>query len=203
MRRIHITLSYGRYASIWLHLDTFLLRSGSGHLPKAMADVLPYGFIWTPFYPDLDQAIFETRYAFPKLQQICFRMASFGYLSVQIWIKPFSNTGTPSQSYGKCASIWLHLDTFLSRSGSGHFQPQMHLPKAMAKLFHMASFRHLLSTCRTHVGRHAASESTFEHIGNAFGSTDVEREGERIASFYSNSGSVHFWHPNWFTKATS
>ena len=49
-------------------------------------------------------------------------MPSFGHLSVQIWIRPFSSPGTPSQSYGRFASKWLHLDTFLSRSGSGHFR---------------------------------------------------------------------------------
>ena len=47
-------------------------------------------------------------------------MPSFGHLSVQIWIRPFSSPGTPSQSYGRFASKWLHLDTFLSRSGSGN-----------------------------------------------------------------------------------
>ena len=55
------------------HLETVLPRSGS--------------------------AIFEPRYTLPKLLQICFHMASFGHLSVQIWIKPFPNPGTPSQSY--------------------------------------------------------------------------------------------------------
>ena len=53
---------------------------------------------------------------------ICFPMPSFGHLSVRIWIRPFSSPGTPSQSYGRFASKWLHLDTFLSRSGSGHFR---------------------------------------------------------------------------------
>ena len=81
-------------------------RSASSHfrnlipLPKAMADLLPYGFIWTPFCPDLHQAIFEPRYTFQKLWQICFHMASFGHRSVQICIKPFSKPDTPSKSYG-------------------------------------------------------------------------------------------------------
>jgi len=44
----------------------------------------------------MDQAIFEPRYTFPKLWQICFQMASFGHLSVQIWIRPFSSTDTPT-----------------------------------------------------------------------------------------------------------
>ena len=35
-------------------------------LPKAIADLLPDGFIWTPFCPDLDQAIFEPKYTFPN-----------------------------------------------------------------------------------------------------------------------------------------
>ena len=29
------------------------------HIPKTIADVLSYGVIWTPFRPDLDQAIFN------------------------------------------------------------------------------------------------------------------------------------------------
>ena len=95
--------SYGRFAPIWLHLDTVLSRSASSHfrnlihLPKAMADLLPYGFIWIPFCPDLHQTIFEPRYTFQKLWQICFHMASFGYLSVQICIKPFSHPSIPSK----------------------------------------------------------------------------------------------------------
>ena len=83
------------------------------HRPKAMADLLPDGFIWTPFCPDPDQAIFEPKYTFPKRWQICFRMALFGHLSVHIWIKSFSSPDTPSQSYGRFASKRLHLDTFL------------------------------------------------------------------------------------------
>ena len=96
--------SYGRFASIWLHLDTVLSRSASSHfrnlihLPKAMADLLPYGFIWIPFCPDLHQTIFEP--------------------------------STPSTNYGRFASIWLHLVTFLSRSTSSHFRTQVHLPNA-------------------------------------------------------------------------
>ena len=65
------------------------------HPPKAMADLHPDGFILTPFCPDLDRATFEPRNIFPKLEQICFQMASFGHLSVQIWIRPFSNPDTP------------------------------------------------------------------------------------------------------------
>ena len=97
--------SYGRFASIWLHLDTFLSRSESSHfrtqvhLPKTMPNVLPYGFIWTPFCPDLD--------------------------------KPFSNQGTPSQSYCRFASIWLHLHAFLSGSGSSHVRAQVRPLRAM------------------------------------------------------------------------
>ena len=37
------------------------------------------------------QGSFEPRYTFPKLWQICSEMASFGYLSVRIWIKAFAN----------------------------------------------------------------------------------------------------------------
>ena len=47
-------------------------------------DLLPNAFIWTPFRPDLGQAIFEPRNTFPKLRQICFQIDSFGHLSVRI-----------------------------------------------------------------------------------------------------------------------
>ena len=80
------------------------------HHPEAMAYLLPYGFIQTPFCRDLDHAIFKPGYTLPKLWQICVHMASFGHLSVQISINPFSKTDTPPQSYGRFASIWLHLD---------------------------------------------------------------------------------------------
>ena len=68
--------SYGRFASRWLHLNTFLSKSRPGHfrtqihLPKYMADLLPYGFIWIPFRPDLDQASFEPEYTFPRLSAL-------------------------------------------------------------------------------------------------------------------------------------
>ena len=88
-------------------------------LPK-LFHLLPYGFMWTPFCPDLNQTIFEPGYTLPKLRLIWFHMASFGHISIQIWIKPRSNPGTPSQSYGRFASKWLHLDTFPSGSGSIH-----------------------------------------------------------------------------------
>ena len=53
----------------------------------------------------------------------CFQMGSFGHLSVQkIWIRPYSSPETPSESYGIFVSWWLHLDAFLSRSGSGNFE---------------------------------------------------------------------------------
>ena len=52
--------------------------------------------VWNPhFCQDLDEAIVEPRYTLQMLWQICFHMASFGHLSVQIWIKPFSSPGTP------------------------------------------------------------------------------------------------------------
>ena len=54
-----------------------------------MSNLLPYGFIWSPFNPNINQAIFEPRYIFPKPLQICSHMASFGHLSVQVWIKQF------------------------------------------------------------------------------------------------------------------
>ena len=80
------------------------------------------------------QHITETKYTFPKLLQICSHMASFGHLSVQMLIKPFSSPDTPSQSHCKFAPIWLHLDTFPSRSGSSHFRTQIHLSKTVADL---------------------------------------------------------------------
>ena len=60
-----------RFCSRWLHSDTLLSRSGSSHfrtqihIPKAIADLLPDGFIWMPFSLDLDQAIFESADASP------------------------------------------------------------------------------------------------------------------------------------------
>ena len=134
----HLSKSCCRSASIWLHLETFLCRCRSSHfqaqvhLPKSITNLLPYGFIWTPFCPNIDQAIFEPRYTFPKPLQICSHMASFGHLSVQVWIRPFSNPDTPFQNCCRSASIWLHLDTFLSRYRSSHFQAQVHLPKSIA-----------------------------------------------------------------------
>ena len=79
--------SYGRFTSRWLHLETVRSRFGLSrfqvhrHIKKTIADFVRYGFIRTPFCPDLDQAIFEPRYTFPKPLQICFQMASFGCLS--------------------------------------------------------------------------------------------------------------------------
>lgn len=112
-----------RFDSSWLHLDAFLTRSGSSQfrtqthhnraqirLPEAIADLLQFGFVWTPSCQDLDQAIFEPRYSCPKPRLICFNLASFGHLSVKIWIQPFSNPDGHSQSYHRFASIWLHLD---------------------------------------------------------------------------------------------
>ena len=65
--------SYCRFASILLLLDTFLSRSKPNH--------------------------FRTQMHLPKLGLICFQMASFGYLSVQIWIKPSSNPCTPAHKH--------------------------------------------------------------------------------------------------------
>ena len=64
------------------------------HIPKIIVDLCPDGFILTPFNPDLDQAVFEPRDTIPKLWQICFQMASFGYFFVKIWIKPFPSPHT-------------------------------------------------------------------------------------------------------------
>ena len=64
------------------------------HIQKFIADFFPDGFIWTPFNPDLDQAIFEPRDAIPKLWQIRFQMASFGYFFVKIWINLFPSPHT-------------------------------------------------------------------------------------------------------------
>ena len=102
------------------------------HLPRAIADLLPDGFIWTPFLPDLDQAGLESRYTFPEPWPICFRIASFGHLSCQIWFKPFLSPDTPSQSHGRFASRLLHLDTLPPKTGSIHSGTQIHIPRAMA-----------------------------------------------------------------------
>ena len=64
-------------------------------LPKAIADLLPNGFMWTAFCPDSDQTIFESGDASQKTSQILFQLASFGHLAVQIRIKPFSHPDTP------------------------------------------------------------------------------------------------------------
>ena len=117
------------------------------HHPKAITKLLPNGFIWEPFCSDLDQSIFMPRYTAPTLWQICFQMASFGHLSVQIWIKPFSKPETPSQSHGRFASRWLHLDTFLSRSRSSHSHCQKHDP-AQADL-HSMHFSSAQAPCRS------------------------------------------------------
>ena len=122
------TQSYSTFSSIWLHFDTFLSRSESNHYrtqvhpPKALADLLPYGFIWTPFCPDPNQAIVQPMYALPKLWQICFHVASF--LSVQIRITQFSSPSAPSQSYCKFDSIWLHLNTFCPSLDLAIFEPK-------------------------------------------------------------------------------
>ena len=61
-----------RFCTRWHHSDTLLSRSGSSHfrtqihLPKAIASLLPDCLIWTPFCPDLNQAIFESGDASPK-----------------------------------------------------------------------------------------------------------------------------------------
>ena len=101
--------------SIWLNLDTFLSRSRSSHfrvqihLLEARADLIPYGFIWTPFCSDFDQAIFKSRYTFPKLWLIWFHMASFGHLLCRLGL-PFSSPDTPSQSYCGFDSICINFD---------------------------------------------------------------------------------------------
>ena len=42
-----------------------------------MADLLPDGFIWTPFCPDLDQAIFEHRYTYKPYGMLCYAMLCY------------------------------------------------------------------------------------------------------------------------------
>ena len=58
------------------NLDTFPSRSGSSHfrtqihLSKTVADLLPCGFNWTLFCPDINQAIFKPKYTFPNPSQM-------------------------------------------------------------------------------------------------------------------------------------
>ena len=121
-------------------------KSLSSYLQNGVLDGTPLcqsnllsgcGFIWTPFFPDLDQAMFEpsSSYTFPNPFQICSRKASFGHLSVQIWIKPFSSPGTHAQIHYKYAPIWLQLDNFPSRSKPSHLRRRVHLPETIADLF--------------------------------------------------------------------
>ena len=62
----HTHQKHNRFSPRRLHSDTSLSRSGSSHfrtkmhIPKAIADLLSDGFMWTPFCPDLGQAIFES-----------------------------------------------------------------------------------------------------------------------------------------------
>ena len=65
-------------------------------------------------------------------------MASFGHISVQIAIRQPLNPDTPSEGYGRFASRWLYLDTFLSRSRLSHFRTQIHLPKTMASFGYLS-----------------------------------------------------------------
>ena len=100
-----------------------------------MADLFPDGFIWMPFCPDLDQAIVEFRYTSPKAMA---DLLPDGF----IWTsfcpdldQAISNTDTLSKNYSRFASRWLYFDTFLSRSGSGHFELRYTFPKLIKLLY--------------------------------------------------------------------
>ena len=85
-----------------------------------------------------------------KPLQICFKIASFGHLSVRIWIRPFSIPETQSQSYSRFARhrgirisktiadlfpdgfIWTPFRPDLDQA---IFRQQTHYPKAMANVF--------------------------------------------------------------------
>ena len=115
------SLDFCKFASAWLHVDAFLSRSGSSHFRYTLL-------------PRSESS--------QQLRQMCFPMASFGHLSVQIWMGHF-----PRQVYhqklmadvlGCC--IWtpfcLDLDEAI-------FEPMYTLPKLLQNCFHMASFGHL------------------------------------------------------------
>ena len=108
-----------------------------------MADLLPDGFILTPFCPDLDQAIFEHRSTVLKLWQICFQMASFGHLSVQILIKPFSNSDNYLKAIQDLFPNGFILTPFSPDLDQVIFEPRHTIPKLWQICFQMASFGHL------------------------------------------------------------
>ena len=94
---------------------------------KCVISTMQSAMTWTPFCPDLDQAIFEPRDTIPKLWQICFQMASFGHLSLQIWIRPFSRPRTHPQSHCRFVSRWLHLNIFSIEIWTGHFRVRIQI----------------------------------------------------------------------------
>ena len=117
--------------------------------PDTFAGLLPHGFMWTPFCPDLDQAMFDSSYTLlpksgssQKLPQMCFPMASFGHISVQIWIGHFPRQVYPQKLMadllGCC--IWT---PFCPDQDQAIFEPMYTLPKLLQICFHMASFGHL------------------------------------------------------------
>ena len=105
-----------------------------------------------------DQAIFESTYTSPKPLQICFQMASFGHLSVRIWIKPCSSPETHPQNHCRFNSRWLHSGTLLARSGSSHFRTQIHLPKShcrfVSRRLHLDAFLSRSGSGHFRVRRH-------------------------------------------------
>ena len=129
-----------------------------------MADLLPDGFIWTPFCPDLDQAIFEPMYTLPKLWLICFQMASFGHL-----FRPdldhaiFDLTRKSVCAISVCAEL-----TFQAVEQAGARRKRIWIDQRRARAH--------LSTSERHLDRRASSESASERIRKSFGSTSVDRE---------------------------
>ena len=113
------------------------------HIPKTIADLFPDSFIWRPFRPDLDQAIFEARDAIPKLRQICFQMASFGQLSVKILIKPFPSPHTPLQTIADLVPDGFIRTPFCPDLDPAMFEPRHTFPKPLQICFQMESFGRL------------------------------------------------------------
>ena len=124
-----------------------------------------------------------------------FQVASFGYLSVQIWIEPFSNPDTPSQSRCRFAPRWLHLDAFLFRSGSSHFGSRRRFPKTIADLFPDGFIR--IPFC-SDLNQAISNPGTPSQSRRGFASIELH-----LDAFLFRSGSSHFGSRRRFPKTTA